>query len=187
MFALSVPRSDVPGTIYRYNSLTAYIAGLVVEKATRQSLAAFARSAFFQPMGIERSEWAADSAGHTKGQGNLSLTAKDLAIIGQMVLNDGVHRGRRVVSAAWIAASLKARVAISDDDPYADTYGYFWYQKTHDIGGRRVPVSFASGNGGNKLYLIPDRGLVVAVMSRAYGLGHGQRRSQAILKALLSG
>jgi CubicO group peptidase (beta-lactamase class C family) len=184
-FALRVPRADTPGTVYRYNSLTAYVAGLVIEKATGQRLADFARSALFGPVGIERWQWAADVAGHTKGQGNLSLTARDFATIGQMVLNEGLHRGHRVLSAAWVAESLKAHVSIGSSDPYADGYGYFWYHKTYDIGGRRVAVSFASGNGGNKLYLVPSRKLVVAIASRAYGRGYGQRRSEDILKALL--
>ncbi len=184
-FALSVPRSDVPGTVYRYNSLTAYVAGLVIEKAVGQPLADFARSALFDPVRVERWQWAKDVGGHTKGQGNLSLTARDLATIGQMVLNKGLLHGKRVLSAAWITESLKPSVSISHVDPYADGYGYFWYHKTHAIAGRRVAVSFASGNGGNKLYLVPSRELVVAITSRAYGRGYGQRRSEDILKALL--
>ena len=109
----------------------------------------------------------------------------DFATIGQMVLNKGLHRGQRVISEAWIAGSLKPSVSIGSADPYADEYGYFWYHKTHTIAGRSVAVSFASGNGGNKLYLIPSRELVVAITSRAYGRGYGQRRSEDILKALL--
>ena len=184
-FALSIPRANPPGTVYRYNSLTAYVAGLVVEKATGQRLAEFARSALFNPLGIKRLEWAADAAGHTKGQGNLSLTARDFATIGQMVLSNGTYRGARVLSADWIAESLKPRISISSSDPYADEYGYFWYHKTHDVAGRRIAVSFASGNGGNKIYIVPSRQLVVAITSSAYGRGYGQRRSEAILKSLL--
>ncbi|HJV40037.1 MAG TPA: serine hydrolase, partial [Caulobacter sp.] len=44
---------------------------------------------------------------------------------------------------------------------------------------------FASGNGGNKIYVVPARHLVVAITSSAYGYGYGQRRSEAILKAIL--
>lgn len=184
-FALSVPRATPPGTVYRYNSLTSYIAGLVIEKATGQRLIDFARTTLFDPLGIRRFEWGADVAGHTKGQGNLSLTARDFALIGQMVLNGGTYEKRRVLSEAWLRESLEPRVSISASDPYADSYGYFWYHKTHDIAGRRIPVSFASGNGGNKIYIIPSHQLVISVTSSAYGRGYGQQRSQAILKALL--
>jgi hypothetical protein len=54
------------------------------------------------------------------------------------------------------------------------------------IGGKPVAVSFASGNGGNKIYVIPNRHMVIAITSSAYGRGYGQRRSETILKAILS-
>lgn len=185
-FLLAVPNADPPGTRYRYNSITSYAAGIVVTKATGANMAEFARSSLFDPLGIERWNWASDAAGYTKGQGNLWLTLRDFATIGEMVRGKGVYRGRRIISARWIGEALAPRVDISADDPFADGYGYFWYSKVHDIGGEHVSVSFASGNGGNKLYVIPSRHMVVAITSSAYGRGHGQRRSEAILKAVLS-
>lgn len=185
-FVLAIARSDAPGTTYRYNSLTAYVAGLVVEKASGQALADFAEAALFRPLGVNRWRWDADVAGHTKGQGNLWLSARDFAAIGELVRRKGLSKGRRIVSEAGIDAMLQPRVAIANSDPYADAYGHFWYAKTYVIEGRDVAVSFASGNGGNKIYVVPDQRLVVAVTSSAYGHGYGQRRSEAILRAVLA-
>lgn len=185
-FLRSVPRSDTPGTRYRYNSLTAWTAGLVVARATGEKMADFANANLFRPLGITRWTWAADTAGYTKGQGNLSLTLREFAAIGEMVRNGGLYRGRRIVSAAWVADMLAPKQTISDADPYADGYGYFWYYRVQRIAGQAIPVSFASGNGGNKLYVVPSRHLVIAITSSAYGKGYGQRRSQAILQALLA-
>ena len=185
-FLRGVPRADPPGSRYRYNSLTAYTAGVVVAKATGGTMADFARSSLFEPLGITRWNWAADSAGYTKGQGNLSLTTRGFATIGEMVRGKGLYRGRRIVSARWIRDALAPKVAIADSDPYADGYGYFWYSKVQQIGGKPVAVSFASGNGGNKIYVVPSRHLVIAITSSAYGRGYGQRRSETILKAILS-
>lgn len=184
-FLCSVPRADPPGSRYRYNSLTAYTAGIVVAKATRRSLADFARTALFAPLGIRRWQWASDAGGFTKGQGNLSLTTRDFAKIGEMVRGEGLYHGRRIVSADWIRSALAPKVAISQSDPYADGYGYFWYSKVQQIDGKSIPVSFASGNGGNKIYVVPSHHMVVAITSSAYGHGYGQRRSQAILQAIL--
>ncbi|MGK6355208.1 serine hydrolase domain-containing protein [Sphingomonas sp. DT-207] len=186
VFTLGVPRAALPGSVYRYNSLTSYVAGLVVTKAAGRPMANFADEALFRPLGITRWRWASDAAGITKGQGNLWLTARGFAAIGQMVLGEGVYGGHRVVSAAWLREALTPRVTISGSDPYADGYGYFWYSKTHRVGDVPVPVSFASGNGGNKIYVIPSRHMVIAITSSAYGQGYGQRRSEAILKALLA-
>jgi CubicO group peptidase (beta-lactamase class C family) len=76
-------------------------------------------------------------------QGNLSITTRDMAAIGELILNDGVVNGRPIVSCEWIARSLASQVAISDGDPYADFHGYMWYTKTESIGGRRIEVHFA--------------------------------------------
>jgi CubicO group peptidase (beta-lactamase class C family) len=184
-FALAVPRQATPGTRYRYNSVTAYIAGVTVEHATGMTMENFARGVLFAPLGITRWQWERDAAGHTKGQGNLSLRTRDVARIGQMVLGKGVHQGRRVIGAGWIDAMLAPRVDIGATDRYADHYGYFWYTKTQPIGAQRIPVQFASGNGGNKLYLVPSLDMVVVVTSSAYGKAYGQLRSENILKAIL--
>ncbi|WP_363496591.1 serine hydrolase domain-containing protein [Burkholderia sp. LMU1-1-1.1] len=184
-FALAVPRQATPGTRYRYNSVTAYIAGVTVEHATGMTMENFARGALFAPLGITRWQWERDAAGHTKGQGNLSLRTRDVARIGQMVLDKGIHQGRRVIGAGWIDAMLAPRVDIGATDRYADHYGYFWYTKTQPIGAQRIPVQFASGNGGNKLYLVPSLDMVVVVTSSAYGKAYGQLRSENILKAIL--
>jgi CubicO group peptidase (beta-lactamase class C family) len=185
-FVLSVPRADQPGTRYRYNSVTAYVAGLVVAKATGGTLADFARANLFTPLGITRWQWSADAAGYTKGQGNLSLTTRSLATIGEMVREGGRYRGRRIVSADWLRQALAPKVAIAASDPFADGYGYFWYGKTQQLGSTAIAVSFASGNGGNKIYVVPSRHLVVAITSSAYGRGYGQRRSETILKTILA-
>ncbi|MBC7977187.1 MAG: serine hydrolase, partial [Myxococcales bacterium] len=184
-FAMAVPAATRPGEHYLYNSLTAYLVGLAVERTSGQHLDELAAQALFGPLGITRWAWQRDLAGHTKGQGNLSLTPRDLAQLGELVLGNGLYRGRRVISERWIRDSLAIHVRTSDVDPYADGYGYFWYARTHNVHGRDIAVWFASGNGGNKIYVVPALQLVVAITSRAYGRSHGQRRSQAILLAVL--
>lgn len=184
-FVRGVPAAAAPGSIYRYNSLGSYIAGRVVESASGADLEDYAAKVLFAPLGITRWSWGRDVANHPKGQGNLSLRARDTAKIGQMVLDKGTVDGRPVIDAAWLQAALAPRAAIGAVDRYADSYGYFWYAKTQDIGDKKIAVHFASGNGGNKIYVIPARRMVVSIASSAYGKGYGQRRSEDILKAIL--
>jgi len=148
----------------------------------------FADETLFKPLEINGLALGRGCGRHTKGQGNLWLTARDFATLGELVRARGVYNGHRLVSEAGIDAMLSPRLQIPPeaDDPYADAYGYFWYAKTYDVGLRKVAVRFASGNGGNKIYIAPDQRLVVAITSSAYGRGYGQRRSEAILKAVLA-
>ncbi|MBB6254341.1 serine hydrolase domain-containing protein [Nitrospirillum iridis] len=185
--ALAVPVREPPGRTYQYCSLNAFLAGLIIERASGQSLDAFAQQALFAPLGITAHAWRQLPGGHGTGQGNLSITARDAAALGQMVLDRGrAPDGRQIVSAQWLADSTAPLHPIADKDPYADSYGYLWYAKDEPAGGGpTVPVHFASGNGGNKIYVVPSLGLVVAITSSAYGKGYGQRRSQDILRGVL--
>jgi CubicO group peptidase (beta-lactamase class C family) len=189
-FAMRVPMKEPPGRTYTYASVNAFLAGAVVERATGGPLDVFVTKHLFEPLGIKKTEWRRGPNNRTAGQGNLRIRLRDMARIGEMVLGEGTvgagHDSRRVVSSAWIKRSLTGIVPIADRDPYADAYGYMWYVKKHTVGNRAVPVHFASGNGGNKIYIIPSYRMVVAITSSAYGRGYGQRRSQDILLRILA-
>lgn len=185
-FILDLPPDGEPGQAYRYNSATASAAGVLIARVADRSMGDFARETLFTPLNIHEWRWDGDRSGYTKGQGNLRLRLRDFAAIGEMVRKGGVYEGRRVVNQATLERLMAPQVRISTVDPYADTYGGFWYEKTYQVGARSVTVHFASGNGGNKLYVIPERGMVVAIQSAAYGRGYGQRRSEAILLAVLA-
>lgn len=184
-FAYAVPMKDAPGQRYVYSSLTAFLAGAMVEHASGMTLHAFARKHLFEPLGIVDTQWRQGPQGEGVGQGNLRISARDMVRIGQLYLDGGEAGGQRLLDRAWSAQALFPSVAIADQDPYADGYGYMWYSKTWPREGGPVRVHFASGNGGNKIYLVPALDLIVAITSSAYGQGYGQRRSEQILLRLL--
>ncbi len=182
----TVPMNGVPGSKYNYCSINAFLTGAIIENASHMPLDEFARVNLFGPLGIQDYRWRHVPINRVTGQGNLSITTRDLAAIGELMLNDGVVNGRRLVDHAWTTRSLASQVAISDSDPYADSYGYMWYTKAEPIGGHDIEVHFASGNGGNKIYIVPSLHMVVAITSSAYNTNYGQRRSQDILWKILA-
>ncbi|WP_395373097.1 serine hydrolase domain-containing protein [Marinicella sp. W31] len=184
-FALTVPNLVEPGTLYSYNSLAAYITGIVIGEAADQEFGEFARIHLFEPLKITNLDWQKDRSGITKGQGNLFITAQGFARLGQLVLDGGTFEGRQIVSANWIKEILKPIVDISQSDSNAIAYSYYWYQQIYNINNRQIEVWFASGNGGNKIYLVPELDMVVSVMSDAYGQGRSHRRSENILLTVL--
>jgi CubicO group peptidase (beta-lactamase class C family) len=181
----AVPMKLTPGTKYVYCSLNAFLTGAIIENVSRKSLDQFAKTNLFGPLGIENYSWRHVPIERRTGQGNLSITTRDEAAIGELMLNDGVVGGRRILTHDWIAHSLASQVPISDSDPYADFYGYMWYTKAEPVGSSKIDVHFASGNGGNKIYIVPSLRMVVAITSSAYGQSYGQRRSQDILWKIL--
>jgi CubicO group peptidase (beta-lactamase class C family) len=92
----------------------------------------------------------------------------------------------RIVAREWVKKSVANQVPISAVDPYSDFYGYMWYSKGETVGNRSIVAHFASGNGGNKIYIVPTLDIVVAVTSSAYHHHYGQVRSQDILLKVLS-
>jgi CubicO group peptidase (beta-lactamase class C family) len=174
-----------PGSRYVYCSLNAFLTGAIIENVSHMPLDQFAKTNLFGPLGIQNYTWRHVPVERTTGQGNLSITTRDAARVGQLMLDDGIVHGRRILSHDWLAHSLASQVAISESDPYADFYGYMWYTKTERVGAHNVEVHFASGNGGNKIYMIPSLHLVVAITSSAYNQGYGQRRSRDILLKIL--
>jgi CubicO group peptidase (beta-lactamase class C family) len=103
-----------------------------------------------------------------------------------LFLHNGKLKGHRIVAREWIKKSVANQVPISAVDPYSDFYGYMWYSKAEPVGNRRIVVHFASGNGGNKMYIVPTLDIVIAVTSSAYHHRYGQLRSQDILLKVLS-
>ncbi|MFN8571385.1 MAG: serine hydrolase domain-containing protein [Gemmatimonadaceae bacterium] len=184
-FAGTVPLKWKPGERYVYSSFSAFLAGTVVEHASHLPLQEYARRNLFEPIGITRFEWRRGPKGEGVGQGNLSITARDMAAIGELFLNNGRSAGRQVVDSQWVAAALASRVSISQVDPYADAYGYMWYTRRYTWNGHELVVHFASGNGGNKIYIVPAYDLVLTITSSAYGRSYGQRRSEQILLRVL--
>jgi CubicO group peptidase (beta-lactamase class C family) len=182
----AVPMKLAPGAKYVYCSLDAFLTGAIVENASHMPLDQFAKTNLFGPLGIELYSWRHVPVDRVTGQGNLSITARDEAAIGELMLDDGVVHGRRILNHDWIAHSLASHVAISDSDPYADFYGYMWYTKAEPVASDKIEVHFASGNGGNKIYIVPSLHMVVAITSSAYNQRYGQRRSQDILLRVLS-
>jgi CubicO group peptidase (beta-lactamase class C family) len=184
MFA--VPMKTAPGQNYLYCSLNAFVAGAIVENASGVPLDQFAGKYLFSPLGIDDFKWRHVPVNRVVGQGNLYITTRDEAAIGQLFLRNGRWRNRRLVSAKWVRDSISGMVPISAVDPYADFYGYMWYTRAEPVEGRSVLVHFASGNGGNKIYVVPSTDMVVAITSSAYHKGYGQRRSQNILLRILA-
>ncbi len=185
-YVLALPSVDNPGENWVYTDVCAFLLGAIVEEVSGLSLEEFAGKYLFKPIGIDQYYWFSSPMGRTAGMGNLYLSTLDFARIGQMVLNKGAWQGRQIVSAKWIAEISKPWIDISGNNPFSEAYGYLWYLAEREIEGETIEFFFASGNGGNILVIIPDKQMVVALLSSAYGQGYGHQRSHNILLALIN-
>jgi CubicO group peptidase (beta-lactamase class C family) len=105
--ALAAELSDDPGTKFFYNNKAVNLLAGVVEVASGVPLDKFTDDHLFRPLGISDWRWAKDGAGHPHAMAGLRLRATDLAKIGQLLLDDGVWQGKRLLSHQWIEESTR--------------------------------------------------------------------------------
>jgi len=146
----------------------------------------FAREALFAPLGIERTEWRRGADGEAHAASGLRMTPRDLARIGVMVLGGGRWDGRQVIPGEWLAASFTPAVSMPD----GRRYGYHWYlgrvPMDDGVGGVRWEAMVnAVGNGGQRLFLLPQFDLVVVVTAGNYDMADGWRPSMVVLRDVL--
>ena len=163
-FVLEQPVVAAPGAGWTYGGgATALLAGLIT-RGSGQSLPDFAREALFAPLGITRFAWHGRAAGEESAASGLRLTLPDLARIGEVVRLGGVHEGRQVVPAAWIAAMTRPAIPTGD----GLRYGWHWYLGREALGGAPQPWFGAFGNGGQRLWVLPAAGLTLAIFAGRY-------------------
>jgi len=184
-FVLERPIVEEPGDRWLYSGGASALVGRLIVKGTGKPLPDFARSALFEPLGIDAFEWMAGGDGVASAASGLRLTPRDLARIGQMVLARGRWEGREVVPAAWLDAALRPRVKIDE----SFHYGYQWYLGTFPAtaGQDARPLQWAGGigNGGQRLVVVPDLDLVVAITAGNYDTADQSTTPSTILNDVI--
>jgi len=119
-FALDSEVLEEPGTRFSYNNEATMILSGVIRAAAGETVDQYLAKRLFEPLEIKDWTWTHDSAGNMHTLSGLSLTARDLAKIGVMMLDGGRWNGMQVIPAAWVEASTKETVPDSG-------YGLLWW------------------------------------------------------------
>lgn len=159
-YVLDRPMVSDPGERWTYNGGAVALLGKLIADGTGMPLEAYAQARLFAPLGIEQFEWSKGADGVASAASGLRLTARDLAKIGALVANDGAHDGVQIVPQDWLAQSLQAKATLNG----GIGYGYLWYL----AGSPPTQVAIAVGNGGQRLSVQPNAGLVVATYCGRY-------------------
>jgi len=153
-----------PGRRFSYCTAGVGTLGGVIERAAKKPLAEFANSVLFEPLGIKSATWRFSPTGLAFTGGGLELRSRDLLKLAQLYLDGGTWKGGRVVSESWVKRSVMPHARIDDKTEY----GYLWWLRSFSANGKTWPVWFMSGNGGNKVVVVPDLGLVAVLSSVNY-------------------
>jgi CubicO group peptidase (beta-lactamase class C family) len=174
-YILERPVIMPPGKRFIYNGgATALLARLIM-KGTGQGLHDYARAALFDPFGAGPTKWIQGKEtwlgagdGEPAAASGLRMTPRDLARIGQLVLDNGAVDGKQVVPALWLADCLTPRVSVDE----LRRYGYQWYVGDMEfLAGGKVQLEHwvgCFGNGGQRLFVYPDLDLIIVVTAGNY-------------------
>lgn len=158
---METPATAKYGRVFAYCSAGIEMAGWAVERATKTRFQDYVKTKFFDPMGIERFEWQENGLGQAHKSGGLSLTARGLAKFAEMQRSGGVYDGNRVLSEAWTEEAIKPRAVINAEA--GTEYGYTWWRGGYEVSGVQFENYFMTGNGGNRVVVMPAHNLVVVI------------------------
>jgi CubicO group peptidase (beta-lactamase class C family) len=93
-----------------------------------------------------KNEWYSDPKGSVTAGWGLCLSARDLARIGELVINRGEYRGKRIVSENYLQDMTAPHIRLGERFGYM-SFGYLWYRPFDDR-----QICAAIGDGGNIIY-----------------------------------
>jgi CubicO group peptidase (beta-lactamase class C family) len=157
--AVAWPLETVPGTRFRYanNDSLLAIRALRAKLGDGERALAFPFEALFWKIGMTRTVPETDWEGNFILSSQVWTTARDLARLGLLYLDDGVWNGERILPAGW-GAYVSSRGPAQP--PAGFGYGAtFWTFPA----GSGVPADayIAQGNRGQYLAIIPSRRIVI--------------------------
>ena len=156
-YMAKLPREFPPGERWVYKTGETDLIGILVERTTGKTLAAYLSETIWKPYGMGTDAiWLKDEVDGTEAGGSgVSATLADYARLGQFLLDGGVAAGKPVLADGWIADATHKHADIGVP---GRGYGYQWW--TWDDG------SFAGiGIFGQLLHVDPTRHLVIVQLA----------------------
>ncbi len=166
-YVVEKPLASDPGARFRYSNGAPTVLGAVLDEACGMDADRFAEKELFDPLGIPAHVWTRYFDGRLEADGGLALRPRDLAKIGQLFLDRGEWRGRRVVSEEWVGESTRQRIPLGG--LWGWGYGYYWMQVDLKTDHGPVHSYFVPGDGGQLLAVFPDLNMVIVLTAGNYG------------------
>ncbi|MEO9872139.1 serine hydrolase domain-containing protein [Ekhidna sp.] len=163
-YTLDLPMINDPGTVSTYCSMGVLLIAEIISQASGLAIDEFAEKYLFNPLGITNVSWGHTSSKEVIPSGKrIYMTSRDMAKIGQLVLNKGKWDNTQVVSSKWIEESTTPKTKITGID-----YGYLWWNIPFKAKEQVVLSKTATGNGGQYIMILPELDMVAVFTGGAY-------------------
>jgi CubicO group peptidase (beta-lactamase class C family) len=163
-YFLNLPMINEPGEVSNYCTMGQILATEIISQASGMSIDKFAEKYLFSSLDINNISW-----GHTSSKDiipsgkRLYMTSRDMAKIGQLILNKGKWNKKQLISEKWIKESTTPQTKITGID-----YGYLWWNIPFKTNEKMFLSKTATGNGGQYIIIIPELDMVAVFTGGAY-------------------
>jgi CubicO group peptidase (beta-lactamase class C family) len=165
---------------FRYATLGIQILTGIIERATGEKCIDFANRNLFAPLGLpnrflhitgskedqldffmnkkpRKYEWYSDPKGSVTAGWGLCMSARDMAVLGTLLLNDGQYNGKKIISERYLSDMTTPHLKLDEKFGFM-YYGYLWY-KPYD----HKDIYAAIGDSGNIIYVNKEINISVGV------------------------
>jgi CubicO group peptidase (beta-lactamase class C family) len=153
---LQMKIDEPPGLHFNYQSENYQLLGLVIERATHQTLSAYLQNKLWKPLGMEHPAfWSLDNSSTTgieKAFCCLNASTRDFAKLGRLYLNKGNWNGKQLISEQWVLAATL---------PDTTEGGKFNFQYNWIAGPERYGSYYAAGLYGQYIYVYPKKNIII--------------------------
>ena len=161
-----------PGSGYEYSSASTQLLGIALQRALQArepalTVSAYAARRLWQPLGLAPASWSLDRA---REQGGMELayccvhtSARNMARLGQLLLQEGQWNGRSVLPAEFVRRMTRP-------NGHVDYYGHgLWMDPSHS-----APFYFMQGHLGQYTIVVPSAQLVVVRLGQTRAKAFGR-------------
>lgn len=149
---------------YKYGNYNPMLVMAVIDAVAPKGAEEFIKSEILDKLNIANYNWGTHVSELPQAGWMVSFTSRDMLKFGNIVANDGKWQGKQFISAEYLAKATRGLVKPTEDWMPADyRYGYFWYHTPIETAGKTYDVAFAWGGGGQRVIVIKELDLVIAI------------------------
>lgn len=167
-FTLSRELINQPGDVFTYSGGYVTVIGAILKNATGADsvLDYLQKTSTLKALKFENLLWQEQMDGRINTAGGVMLRPRDLAKIGELMLNDGVWDDKALLPENWVEDSFANHTptkmqALTD-------YGYFWWGTDYVVDGVTYSQDSAEGWGGQELLLFAELDLAVIMTANNF-------------------
>lgn len=168
-FILGRPFAYAPGEKTVYKDCDPQLIASAIQEKVGQKTSEWAKQVLFTPLQIKNLIWDSYKDGTTLGGFGILTTPREMAKFGQLVLDSGQWKGNQLVSKNWIKEMTTVRV----NDLFSYQFCYLWWKDPSR------QMTFMSGHGGQYVFIIPSKSLIVVMTAEPNTQGNFQFKEKA--------